>query len=60
MEKGYLKDMERVKWCVRGEINLVLEFLIIYLLFFMNRVICIVFVNQGGENYRLVINQLDG
>lgn len=60
MEKGYLKDMERVKWFVRGEINLVLEFSILYLLFFMYRGICIVFVNKGGENYRLVINQLYG
>jgi len=60
MEKGYLKDMEGVKRFVRGEINLVLEFLILHLLFFIYRVICIVFVNKGGENYRLVINQLDG
>jgi len=37
MEKGYLKDMEEAKWFVRGEINLVLEFSILYLLFLMYR-----------------------
>ena len=45
MEKGYLKDMEGVKWFMGSETNLVLEFLILHLLFLMYRVIYIVFVN---------------